>query len=558
MDRKKGIIISTTGIIVILLALIGFTYGFYLSVIYGNASSKSITVQSGHSKIEYIELTEDDDTQIIGVGYTNTKYFAVKNIGDVSSSYYIYLVDVINEYTRQEDIVYTLYRTDGDTTQDPEDFDITATYDFSTWENVTSSNCSIASQYSSYGDCQYPSSKSLLKTTKETIMNPNDYYVYAFVVTYINQPDVDQSTDEGHVFSGKVKIYAEETGADVSPFEDGTLADAIVESALAGTNGTIYRETPLTTPGKEASLTSESTLSVTEDNYGVSYYYRGNVQDNYLNFAGMCWRIVRIQGDGSIKIILADRDNECNSSTYSSANTSSAYINDNNYLYYFDTSGNYIDNYYYNSSSNKSYIDVLNAWISGGTILNETFSQKISDSLQNYMKSEKDLYYSEITSDQCNPMSSYDEDGNETIDECYYYDYVLNENVASLKFKTLSSRTYKIDLITIDEIKFAGAYENISNSYMLTNASSGAWYTKSEYGYYNVTPTTYNYIIADSSLKYTTVLTSNTYIDADYLSIGSLLYYSHDNDIKLRPVIVLNEGIEATGDGTQSNPYVVE
>ena len=48
----------------------------------------------------------------------------------------------------------------------------------------------------------------------------------------------------------------------------------------------------------------ERVLNITPDDYGDSYYYRGNVLDNYVNFAGFLWRIVRINGDGSIRIIL--------------------------------------------------------------------------------------------------------------------------------------------------------------------------------------------------------------------------------------------------------------
>ena len=39
------------------------------------------------------------------------------------------------------------------------------------------------------------------------------------------------------------------------------------------------------------------------DNYGTSYYYRGNVVDNYVSFAGYYWRIIRVNGDGSLRII---------------------------------------------------------------------------------------------------------------------------------------------------------------------------------------------------------------------------------------------------------------
>lgn len=40
-----------------------------------------------------------------------------------------------------------------------------------------------------------------------------------------------------------------------------------------------------------------------EDDNGVSYYYRGAVQNNYVKFAGFYWRIIRINGDGSLRII---------------------------------------------------------------------------------------------------------------------------------------------------------------------------------------------------------------------------------------------------------------
>ena len=39
-----------------------------------------------------------------------------------------------------------------------------------------------------------------------------------------------------------------------------------------------------------------------EDDYGESYYYRGKA-DNWLSFAGFYWRIIRINGDGSIRLI---------------------------------------------------------------------------------------------------------------------------------------------------------------------------------------------------------------------------------------------------------------
>ncbi len=40
-----------------------------------------------------------------------------------------------------------------------------------------------------------------------------------------------------------------------------------------------------------------------EDDYGTSYYFRGAVTNNYVKFAGFYWRIIRVNGDRSLRII---------------------------------------------------------------------------------------------------------------------------------------------------------------------------------------------------------------------------------------------------------------
>ena len=40
-----------------------------------------------------------------------------------------------------------------------------------------------------------------------------------------------------------------------------------------------------------------------EDDYGTSYYLRGNHQDNNVKFANMCWKLVRVTGTGGLKLI---------------------------------------------------------------------------------------------------------------------------------------------------------------------------------------------------------------------------------------------------------------
>ncbi len=48
---------------------------------------------------------------------------------------------------------------------------------------------------------------------------------------------------------------------------------------------------------------SEVGLYQTTDNDGDTYYYRGDVKNNNVKFAGFYWKIIRINGDGSIRLI---------------------------------------------------------------------------------------------------------------------------------------------------------------------------------------------------------------------------------------------------------------
>ena len=69
------------------------------------------------------------------------------------------------------------------------------------------------------------------------------------------------------------------------------------------------------TTGKCPTINSDGTVNVTKeeatdgyvcgatDTYGTSYYYRGNVTNNYVKFADKYWRIVRINGDGTVRVI---------------------------------------------------------------------------------------------------------------------------------------------------------------------------------------------------------------------------------------------------------------
>ena len=62
------------------------------------------------------------------------------------------------------------------------------------------------------------------------------------------------------------------------------------------------------------STTEEPIICTMEDDYGTSYYLRGNHQDNNVKFANMCWKLVRVTGTGGYKLIYngdLDADGKC-------------------------------------------------------------------------------------------------------------------------------------------------------------------------------------------------------------------------------------------------------
>ena len=57
------------------------------------------------------------------------------------------------------------------------------------------------------------------------------------------------------------------------------------------------------TPNFGSTGTTDEGIYSAQDDYGTSYYFRGAVQNNYVKFANKYWRIIRINGDGTIRMI---------------------------------------------------------------------------------------------------------------------------------------------------------------------------------------------------------------------------------------------------------------
>ena len=61
------------------------------------------------------------------------------------------------------------------------------------------------------------------------------------------------------------------------------------------------------TPDFSKTATTDEGLFMADDDEGESYYYRGAVKNNYVSFAGFIWRIIRRNGDGSVRLIYAGK-----------------------------------------------------------------------------------------------------------------------------------------------------------------------------------------------------------------------------------------------------------
>ena len=115
------------------------------------------------------------------------------------------------------------------------------------------------------------------------------------------------------------------------------------------------------------SFDSEVGLYKTTDADGDTYFYRGAVKNNYVSFGGYIWRIVRINGNGSVRMIYSGTstsatgaDASIGTSAYNSKYWDPTYVgykyNDANLAYYENTTLTTYSNmnatakYYYGSS----------------------------------------------------------------------------------------------------------------------------------------------------------------------------------------------------------------
>ena len=263
--------------------------------------------------------------------------------------------------------------------------------------------------------------------------------------------------------------------------ENDVSSEPILKEKLLGTN-----DSNVVTSGD--GLYSKTTST------GTTYYFKGAVENNYVKFADKVWRIVRINENGTMRLITQDN-------VISSQKFNSAY--------------NTYDKMYYTNSEIKTAVE---NWYKTN-ITDKGFDGKVVSG--NYFCEQAKVVYNTdytaggatvATKDNYTPSFDCTTDGN-------------GKGVVS----------GKVGLITIDEVLFAGGVIGSSSNFYLKNGS--AYCMMSPAGFY-----TYN----DYARAWGVV------------SAGRIGDFHVASNYGVRPVINLSADTLVTGSGTSSDPYVVK
>ena len=271
-----------------------------------------------------------------------------------------------------------------------------------------------------------------------------------------------------------------------------------------------------------------------KDDLGTSYYFRGNVTNNYVKFANKYWRIIRINGDGTIRMIYAGTSAHVNGYNDSSANdmsigssTFNSSTNDNTYVgYMYGTEGGATYANTHSNTTNSTIKTTLDSWYDTN-IVNTGNEKYIADAIY------------------CNDRSVSSGTGIGTTETYYAAETRRNNEQPTLKCANDNDKftksttiwngklTKMIGLITSDEVMYAGGTVSSSNN---------EYYLYSGKYYWTMTPYSYAFGL--------------TFVGFVYID-GGLSDNNVTNPNAVRPVVSLKSDAISGGSGTAANPFFV-
>ncbi len=250
---------------------------------------------------------------------------------------------------------------------------------------------------------------------------------------------------------------------------------------------------PATRVGSEVATTNEGLIE-TADNKGKTYYFRGAIDYNYVKLGRYMFRIVRINGDGSIRLVM---------------------------------DGVLGKQYPYNTNEAHEEITYANL----ATLKNASITKSLDDWYNNNMGEYKKYV---VNSDFCT-----DDNFNISLNDMYYsntYDRIFVDDTPELYCRG-TIYTGKIGLLSADEIVLAGAYRDVANDkyYLYNSEIKGNYVTNSTYS------------IVGKELHMINVTSTGGF--------GNSVLASDNTNI--RPVISINANAKVKGEGTKENPYII-
>ena len=366
--------------------------------------------------------------------------------------------------------------------------------------------------------------------------------------------DSETTNEQGLNKTWKGKIVVSVVAADEPAPAPNGWYEAGNGTLLASLRDSNTLKTPITTPGTAISTADEALLASAEDDNGTSYYFRGTVTNNYVEFANKCWRIVRVGGDGSVKLILHNDNptgvaNPCDPANNSSSAAFARYsgttytskfnINsdDNAYVgFKYGTPGSNTYEATHANTNKSTILTNLETWYTNNL---KTYESVIDDNVWCNDKTN-------VTDTTFDPWRITPNGYGYAKNATYYgatQRLVGTSGSAggtgpSLKCNgELSKITSKIGLITADELAYAGYARGLQNTttYLQENATSDYWWSLSPVGF---------------SGGYARVW--GVYGAGGVFDGGDVGFTGG-----LRPSISLKSTTNVTGNGTSSSPFII-
>ena len=280
-----------------------------------------------------------------------------------------------------------------------------------------------------------------------------------------------------------------------------TRKQAVQNVSIFGKQFEVVDAEPTLTTSSNNTSDASGLYASTDTNTGKpTYYFRGNVENNYVSFAGQTWRIVRINEDGTIRIVMQDGIN-------------------NNTNYQFNSNYN---NYAYMYYSNSDAKTTLESWYQTNIGSKSDLAKNVASGAY-YCEQAKAKYSDSYTSGSA-IMTTYNK---------YTPDFKCSSDGNGKGIVNAS-----VGLLSYDEVVYAGGYYGQNNrNYYLYN-SAIVWWTMSPQGFSDSDFYSWVWRITESG----------------NITIGVVGYSS-----RLRAVLNLTADTQISdGDGTKENPFIIQ